>query len=286
MFANVAYLHNSFPDVADESAPLIVTSCGFYRIHSCPVVSTRRPSGRKDYQLLYLVKGKGHFIIQGKELQIPEGTMVLFRPEEPQIYDYYAADGTEVYWVHFTGNSVSAVLERHGFRVGENLFHMGILAEYRWIFDRMIQELQLCRYGFEEMLVLELQQILVLAQRHMQEGDVVSSRIRDEMQRAMQYFNTHYREQLSIDVYASSCHMSTCWFIRSFRQITKMTPMQYILSVRMANAQSLLENTDYTVAEVAAAVGYENPLYFSRLFHKHMGVSPSVYRKSKSEAEA
>ncbi|MDD6827860.1 MAG: AraC family transcriptional regulator, partial [Oscillospiraceae bacterium] len=45
--------------------------------------------------------------------------------------------------------------------------------------------------------------------------------------------------------------------------------------------QSLLENTDYTIAEIANTVGYTNPLYFSRLFHKHIGVSPKEYRKSK-----
>jgi len=49
----------------------------------------------------------------------------------------------------------------------------------------------------------------------------------------------------------------------------------------MANAQSLLESTEYNISEIAEAVGYDNPLYFSRLFHKHIGVSPTVYRKAR-----
>ena len=57
--------------------------------------------------------------------------------------------------------------------------------------------------------------------------------------------------------------------------------MQYILSLRMANAQSLLESTEYNISEIAEAVGYDNPLYFSRLFHKHIGVSPTAYRKAR-----
>jgi len=59
--------------------------------------------------------------------------------------------------------------------------------------------------------------------------------------------------------------------------------MQYILSLRMANAQSLLETTEYNISEVAAAVGYDNPLYFSRLFRKHTGMSPSEYRRVRVE---
>ena len=56
-------------------------------------------------------------------------------------------------------------------------------------------------------------------------------------------------------------------------------PAQYILSLRMVNAQSLLENTDYKIGEIAEIVGYDNQLYFSRVFRKEYGVSPAQYRK-------
>ena len=47
MFTNVAYLHNSLADMVDTSRSLVVTSCGYYRVHSRPVVSTERLNGRK-----------------------------------------------------------------------------------------------------------------------------------------------------------------------------------------------------------------------------------------------
>ncbi len=58
-----------------------------------------------------------------------------------------------------------------------------------------------------------------------------------------------------------------------------MTPMQYVLSLRISNAQSLLENAEYNVSEIASMVGYDNPLYFSRLFKKQVGAAPTEYRK-------
>lgn len=56
--------------------------------------------------------------------------------------------------------------------------------------------------------------------------------------------------------------------------------MQYILSKRICNAEALLQNTQYNITEIAQIVGYENPLYFSRLFKKIKGISPSEYRKN------
>ena len=77
--------------------------------------------------------------------------------------------------------------------------------------------------------------------------------------------------------------MSVSWFQRSFKQIVKHSPMRYILTIRMNNAASLLDSTDYSMAEISAIVGYDNPLYFSRLFKKQKGVSPSEYRKLGSK---
>ena len=74
--------------------------------------------------------------------------------------------------------------------------------------------------------------------------------------------------------------MSTSWFSRCFRAAVGESPMRYILLLRIRNAQVLLETTDGTVSEIARIVGYENPMYFSRLFRKEKGVSPLKYRKA------
>ena len=55
--------------------------------------------------------------------------------------------------------------------------------------------------------------------------------------------------------------------------------MKYILEIRIRNAQVLLETTDYSIIDIASIVGYDNAMYFSRLFRKAKGVSPSRYRK-------
>ena len=279
MFTNVAYLHNSLNDIVDTSKPIAVTSCGYYRVYSRPTVSTERPNGRKDYQLLYIATGKGHFYFDGKVRILTEGNMILYRPHEPQMYYYHASDKIEVYWVHFTGRDVEAVLKKYGLPETENVFYTGTSPDYQCIYREMIQELQLCRANYEELLSLTLMRFFIMINRFIDEGKKSGSDIQNEIERATHYFNENYNKPINIDEYAESRHISTCWFIRSFKQILKVTPMQYILSLRMANAQSLLETTEDSISEIAEAVGYDNPLYFSRIFRKNIGVSPSEYRK-------
>ena len=105
---------------------------------------------------------------------------------------------------------------------------------------------------------------------------------RKEMEAATQFFNEHFTENISVEDYALSRHMSTCWFIRSFKRYNGVTPMQYIVNLRITNAKTLLRTTTYSVSEVAAVVGYENPLYFSRLFKKQTGLPPSEFRNTST----
>ena len=103
--------------------------------------------------------------------------------------------------------------------------------------------------------------------------------IQKEIELAQQYFNNHYTENLNIEEYASSRGMSISWFIRNYKSYTGTTPLQYILDRRIANAQILLESTDYSINEISNIVGYDNQLYFSRLFAKQKGISPKKYRE-------
>lgn len=126
-----------------------------------------------------------------------------------------------------------------------------------------------------------MRQIFLLIQRSWEERKpAVTSYIQEEIEYARRYFHEHYNEDISIEEYAQSRSMSVSWFLRNFKQITMKSPMQYVINIRMNNAVSLLETTDYNATEIAAIVGYDNPLYFSRIFKKQRGASPSDYRKT------
>lgn len=278
MYVNSGYLHNSLVDFKDKSRPLVIGSCGTYRLITRPKLPTWRPRGRLDYQLLYIASGKGHFLLNGKDVAVPAGHMVLYQPKEMQKYVYYGTDQTEVFWVHFTGNEVKKILKEYHIPLNRHVFYTGKSPEYPKVFKRMIRELQLCQPHYEELLAMLFRQLLIIIDRHLTGTRQLSGRVQRELDQAIRYFTEHYQEPVQIEEYAASLHKTAGWFIRSFRLYTGVTPMQYIISVRMANAQNLLQSSEYNITEIAAMVGYDNPLYFSRLFKRQTGISPSEYR--------
>ena len=257
MYINSGYLNNSRTDFKDNSTPLVVGSCGTYRLKTRPKLPTYWQKGRRDYQILYVAK-----------------------------YLYYQEDNPEVFWIHFTGSDVKNILAYHGISLDEHVFYCGVLPDYKALFRKIIQELQLCRYGYEDYIASLFNDILLLVDRQQHEQKKTTGNVQEQIERAAAYFNENYNTKISIDDYAESLHISTNWFIHNFKQYAGMSPAQYILSLRMVNAQSLLERTTYNIKEISEIVGYENPLYFSRVFKKEIGKSPAQYRKEMTPTEA
>lgn len=282
MYTNSGYLNNSLIDFMDKSKPLIVGSCGTYRLITKEKLPTYRPKGRLDYQLIYIAAGKGHFFINGKEEIVPAGHMVLYRPKEVQKYNYYGADKTEVYWVHFTGSNIKNILKEYHLPSSGNIIYTGNSSVFHEIFRKMISELQMCKPHFEEYLSMLLKEIFLHISRQTFENKKCNTFVHAEMEESTKYFNNHYNTDINIENYAASKHMSTCWFIRNFKDYNGISPMRYILNLRIANAKNLLHTTSYTIAEIADIVGYDNALYFSKLFKKYTGLSPSEYRKQQT----
>ena len=287
MYTNNAYLNHSTIDRKDKSKPLVVTMCGTYKLYTRPKLPTWRPRGRLDFQLIYIAAGKAHFHFgrnSEEETIVHAGHMVLYRPKEAQKYEYYAEDQTEVYWVHFTGSDVKNILRQYGFPDKERVFQIGTSMEYERIFKSIIIELQHCQNDYEEMLVLLLRHLLINFHRELTREHILKSEYLDqEMNTAVTYFSENYNQNINIEDYAASRGMSVSWFIRNFKKYTGSTPMQFIVGTRINNAQMLLDATTYSINEISKIVGYDNQLYFSRLFHKLKGYSPREYRKLRNK---
>jgi len=277
MIVNSAYiLAGNLSNREDLSRSLSVNSSGFFRVDSEPGITTYHPEGRFDYQLIYIASGKGHFVFDGTEHTVTKGHMIVFRPGEAMDYYYRKEDKTDVYWVHFTGSEAKKMVSLLNVPDDKNIFFSGVSPDYRWIYEQIIREIQLKRANHEEMLSTFLRQLFLLINRYSKEDCLQGSDVANEIEKAIHYFNENYTSDISIEDYAKEHTISKNWFIRCFKKIMKITPMQYIISLRISSAKTLLENSDKSIAEIAWVTGFENQLYFSRLFKKSTGLSPHL----------
>ncbi len=97
---------------------------------------------------------------------------------------------------------------------------------------------------------------------------------------AKQYIQDHYSEsKLSVDDICNHLGVGTSYFSSVFKKETGVSFVTYLTTVRMNEAQRLLDTTDEKSYIIAGMVGYEEPNYFSYVFKKHFGISPSKYRQ-------
>jgi AraC-like DNA-binding protein/DNA-binding response OmpR family regulator/anti-sigma regulatory factor (Ser/Thr protein kinase) len=100
------------------------------------------------------------------------------------------------------------------------------------------------------------------------------------VKRAVAYFQQNYNHQLSREEIARAIGVSKNYLSHIFRQELGLSPWDYLNRYRIKQAKDLLSHTSDSVTEVALQVGFNNPAYFSRMFHKQIGLSPSAYREN------
>ena len=101
---------------------------------------------------------------------------------------------------------------------------------------------------------------------------------RDPIDLVHEQIRKRYAQPLEIEELALEHGMSPSTLRRRWRRRFGNSPMQYLSRVRMTEACRLLMDSDEPIAQIANAVGYDDPLYFSRMFHKIVGLSPSEHR--------
>ncbi len=101
---------------------------------------------------------------------------------------------------------------------------------------------------------------------------------------ARRLLDQHYATPITIEALGSQVALSPYYLIRAFKHIYKQTPHQYLIGRRIAKAKELLRNTQISVTEICAAVGFESLGSFSTLFRKATGLSPRAYRASSLPA--
>ena len=104
---------------------------------------------------------------------------------------------------------------------------------------------------------------------------------RRPLEKSISYIHGAFQENIRIPDLAAMEHLSHSRYIALFRQQMGTSPTAYLIGLRMERACELLLNTDMSVKQIGISVGYDDPQFFSKLFKKHVGLSPVQYRRNQ-----
>lgn len=271
----ISILLNNTVNHTPSKASLEVNSVGFSIVKENDP-SVNRPCGLPDYQLIYIENGFGYFKFNDDYEKIGGKTVILFKPNEPQIYKYYKKDSTTIYWMHFSGRDVENILKELNLYDKKVIpINNGIaLKEY---LKRMIEEYQNQPNAYTRAVSSYAKLTLIEVNREFENS---SKKISDlTIENLCKEMNMNFHKNIANSDYAKMCNMSIPHFLSKFKSVTGTTPQNYILNLRITSAKNLLCTTDYKITEISQLVGFTDSMYFCKRFKKITGVAPTDYRK-------
>lgn len=264
-------------DFATDDYDLLVNACGVdYYTDLIKNYEMFRKNGRKDWLLLYIENGECNFKHNDIANHVDSGSVILFKPYETQYYSYPMDKKTKVLWVHFTGSKALNILEECGLNkpFAKLCFKPARLES---AINSIISEFKRPTKHYREICASTLKIFLYTL------GDALTNTesipINEKLKEIAQEMQITYDQNLSIDYFAERYGCSLGQFIIIFKEAFGCTPRNFIMKQRLTTAENLLIDSNFSIKKIAKSVGYEDSLYFSRIFKKKYGYSPNKYKK-------
>ena len=255
--------------------PLIVNCAG--TMLTSAERRTDNAETRVDYYLMYMVSGEMTVHFPTHDAAIGAGNFIIFPPGCRYKYSHPGGTTFEYMWLHFTGSDVEETLKKYSLLLYPmvNVIEPDdtIIMRFQNIFNAFIRNE---RFRDNELSTLLERLLISLARRVSGE-----KRHTNFLNKSIAYINNNYVEDIRIPELAKMENLSTSRYNTLFKQVTGVSPINYIKKMRLNAACELLSATDLPIKSISAMVGYPDSHFFSRIFKKSIGVSPAFYRKNE-----
>jgi AraC-like DNA-binding protein len=242
--------------------------------------STERGRVLDEYQLLYLVRGKGRFASAShRDTEVHEGQMFMLFPGEWHSYRPDPKTGWDEYWIGFEGEYIDNRTARGFFSRQKPIFNVGLHEEVASLYRTAIKTATNQHTGFQQMLDGIVNHLLGYAYSYDKRSTMEEKWAVQQINKAKITIYESLSQRLSPEEIAAQLNVSYSWFRRVFKQYTGFSPTQYMLEMKVQKSKELLTNTDLSSREIAYRLGFENPDYFCLLFRKRTGITPIRFRK-------
>ena len=253
-----------------------VYTCGY---ETCKPGHSYGPALRSGYLIHYILSGRGYYRLNGKTYCLGEDDAFLIRPDELTYYEEDKKNPWTYTWIGFQGVKIKSYLERTSL-LSSPVFHYEKDDRIRLCHEKMFEASHLPSNRDLIMNSILYEYLFLLASKFPREQLSPREKQISYVEEVLKYMESNYAQSISIQSLADSLGLNRSYLHRLFKSATGSSLLEYLLELRIQKACTLLQETDLAVSIISLSVGYENTLYFSRLFWKKKGVSPSLYREN------
>ena len=231
-------------------------------------------------EFFYVVGGSGKFQIRNDSHEISTGDMVLLNPQVEHTETSFVEDPLEYIVLGIEGVKLVTSLDSvEGFSIIHFNEVADDISQYLYF---ILAEAKRHDSGFEDVCQSLLNILLINLMRRTKITPRTADTVENASPKAMQakaFIDAHFRENITLQSVADATDSNKYYLSHIFKAETDFSPMQYVTRLRLGEAQNLLINTDLSVTEIAAAVGYNDSNYFQKVFRRNVGLTPGNYRR-------
>lgn len=247
-----------------------------------PHISSRK--NLSSYLFFIVVSGTGTLTYKEETRQLNKGDCGFIDCKY-----FYAHQSSQnlwtLKWVHFYGENMMGIYDKYIERGGSFSFYSAHNEEYEKLIDEIYEIANSSSYIKDMYIAEKLMKILTLLMEDSwnpkgeSKRKTVGASKKDDIKMVKDFLDMHYREKIVLDDLAGTFFINKFSLERLFREYYGYSINNYVMNVRITHAKELLRFSSYNMEQIALEIGINDSNYFSRVFKKIEGVTPSEYRK-------
>ncbi|MGX7199773.1 AraC family transcriptional regulator [Enterococcus nangangensis] len=274
---SLRYIHT--PSQKTQELFYYIQEIGHFK--AFPPYFTER-AGLPSYLMKFTLKGQGELTYHDETFTLDAGSVFFIDCKDYQYYHTKSRDTPwEMDWIHFSGGNTGRFYQEF-MRSGKNVFQVTGNPQENALHLIMQQLLKLQDHPnakSEYQASVLIHQLLneLLLQKFQQ--DFTEEDIPAYILGMKDYLDTHFQKNITLDSLEHRFHLNKFQLNKEFSFYMGLPPIDYVISKKISYAKDLLRYTKENIQTISVDCGVDNPAYFSRLFKKKTGFSPSEYRK-------
>ncbi|HET6555690.1 MAG TPA: AraC family transcriptional regulator [Prolixibacteraceae bacterium] len=262
---------------------LFITDIGYYpqaRFHFRE--RTEKEAGQ--YILMYCVEGEGWFSLGHQKHRVRQFQFFILPKGHAHSYGSNADNPWTIYWLHFDGEHAQFFAQGFDRPTDVSLSFHSRIEERIDLFDEIFTTL--CKgYSKNNLIYATTSLFHFLGSMKFlgeyRENAKPSDKAQQIIEVAIHYMRENMERKVTLPEMAAHTGLSASRFSLLFQQQTGYPPLKYLNQLKIQKACHYLDFTDMKVNQISPTLGFDDAFYFTRLFTKMMGVSPTEYRAKK-----